>query len=122
LDRHDLSRFFKHLDQTGTPSVDSDGSIWIELSENGEPLMAGASADNALARSSNTQLAYKLLLTRTAGILKSPRHSRETMPEFAQDWSSLQRASAAINTISASNVAPFRGTHAAALASHGGKD
>ena len=111
LDRHDLSRFFKHLDQTGIPSVDSDGSVWIELTEHGEPLKVGVSADNALARSSNTQLAYKFLLARTAGVLKSPKHSRETMQEFKQDWANLQRASAEINTISAGNATAPNGAH-----------
>ena len=121
LDGHDLSRFFKHLDQTGTPSVDSDGSVWIELAEDGEPLKVGVSADNALARGSNAQLAYKFLLARTAGVLKSPKHSRETMLEFRQDWTSLQRASAEINTISAGNATPLTSTHAT-LTSGGGQD
>jgi hypothetical protein len=110
LDRHDLSRFFKHLD-AAIPSMDSDGSVWIELTEDGEPLRVGVSADNALARSSNTQLAYKFLLARTAGVLKSPKHSRETMQEFKQDWTNLQRASAESNMISAGNATAPNGAH-----------
>jgi hypothetical protein len=82
LDRHDLSRFFKRLDQSGTASVDSDGSVWMEASGNGELLKVGVSANNALARGSNAHLAYKFLLARAAGVLKSPKHSRETMLEF----------------------------------------
>jgi hypothetical protein len=121
LDLHDLSRFFKHLDQTGTASVDSDGSVWMELSENGEPLKVGVSADNALACGSNAHLAYKFLLARTAGVLKSPKHSRETMLEFKQDWASLQRASAEINTISTVNSTPVKSAHGT-LTFRGGKD
>ncbi len=93
LDPRDLSRLFKHLDQTGAASVDGNGSVWMELSENGEPLKMGVSANNVLARGSNTHLAYKFLLARIAGVLKSPKHSRETMLEFKQDWARLQRAS-----------------------------
>jgi hypothetical protein len=65
-------------------------------------------------------LAYKFLLARTAGVLKSPKHSRETMLEFKQDWASLQRASAEI-TISAGNATPLNSAHAT-LTSGGGQD
>jgi len=108
LDRHDLSRFFKRLDQTGTASVDSDGSVWMEASENGELLKVGVSANNALARGSNAHLAYKFLLARAAGVLKSPKHSRETMLEFKQDWAKLHRASAEIDATPAANATPRR--------------
>jgi len=121
LDRHDLSRFFKHLDRAGTASVDTDGSVWIELSENGEPFKVGASANNALAAGSNTQLAYKLLLARASRVLKSPRHSRETMFEFKRDWANLQRASGGMATVSAGNATPAKSPHAV-LASRGGQD
>jgi hypothetical protein len=93
LEQHDLSHFLKQLDRTGTASIDSDGSVWMEVVEDGEPLKVGVSANNALARGSNPHLSYRFLLARTAGVLKSPKHSRETMLEFRQDWDSLQRAS-----------------------------
>lgn len=121
FDRHDLSHFFKHLDQAGMPSLDSDGSVWIELSEHGEPLRVGVSADNALARGSNLDLAYEFLLARAAGVLKSPMHRRETMLEFKQDWASLQRASAEIGTISAGNATPPKSARAT-LSFRGAKD
>jgi hypothetical protein len=35
-------------------------------------------------------LAYELLLARSNRVLKSPKHSRETMPEFKQDWALLE--------------------------------
>ena len=93
LDRNELSHFLKQLDRTGMASIDSDGSVWMEVVEDGEPLKLGVSANNALARGTNPHLSYKFLLARTAGVLKSPKHSRETMLEFRQDWDSLQRAS-----------------------------
>ena len=98
FDRQDLAHFFKTLDKDGEPSIDPDGSLWIDLSENGEPLRIGVSANNALAHSSNPQLAYKFLAARVTRVLKSPKHSRETMPEFQQDWSALQHALAQLNS------------------------
>jgi hypothetical protein len=93
IDRHDLSRFFKELDRAGTVSAEEDGSVWMQIWENGEPLKVGLSANNALAPASNPRLAYKFLLARTRGELKSPKHSRETMQEFEGDWARLQQAS-----------------------------
>jgi len=103
LDQHDLSHFLKQLDRTGTASIDSDGSVWMEVVEDGEPLKVGVSTNNALAQGSNPHLSYKFLLARTAGVLKSPKHSRETMLEFRQDWDSLQRASSEIDLNAATN-------------------
>jgi hypothetical protein len=100
----DLSRFFKYLDKAGTPSLDPDGSAWIALTENSKILRVGVSAGNALAQDSDPQLAFKLALTRTGRILKSPKHRRETMLEFKQDWERLQRASAAMNAIAAGDA------------------
>lgn len=108
IDHHDISRFFKYLDHEGTASVDADGSLWMELSEHGEPFLVGVSANNALARASNSQLAHKLLLARTRALLKSPKHSRETMLEFKQDWAALQHSSAEIDSASALHATPAR--------------
>jgi hypothetical protein len=98
IDKNDLSHFFKYLDHTGTASIDENGSIWMDLWEDGEPLKVGVSANNALAPGSNPQLAYKFLLARTRDVLKSPKHSRETMLEFDQDWAMFQHVSAETNT------------------------
>ncbi|MGB9446336.1 MAG: hypothetical protein WBR26_15140 [Candidatus Acidiferrum sp.] len=95
---HDLSRFFKYLDQNGTASVDQDGSVWMELEENGEPLKVGVSANNVLAANSNPQMTSKVLLARTSRLLKSPKHSRETMLEFKEDWATLQHVAAEVDT------------------------
>jgi hypothetical protein len=107
IDHHELTHFFNFLDQAGTASLDANGSVWMELSDNGEPLRVGLSANNALARDSNPQLAYKFLLARTGSVLKSPKHSRETMQEFKQDWANLQHASTQMNSISSVNATPW---------------
>jgi len=91
-ERGDLKRFFKEFDEAGTPTVDENGLLWMETSFNGEPARVGLSARNVLARDSDSQLAHQLLLTRISHVLKSPKHSRETMSEFLQDWSALQDA------------------------------
>ena len=85
-------RFFKHLNKLGAPRVDADGALWMEIPGKSKALNVGLSANNILERTSNTQLAYSLLLCRANGVLKSPKHSRETMPEFERDWELLQRA------------------------------
>jgi len=102
----DRSHFLKLLDEKGTASVNSDGAAWMQLSENGEPVSVGVSASNVLAQESDPQLSYALLLARTSVFLKSPKHRRETMLEFRQDWANLQRASAGAAAVSARNAAP----------------
>jgi hypothetical protein len=85
-----LNRLFKQLDEAGTPLIDGDGALWLEIPGNGETIRVGVSADNILAHGSDSQLAYELLLARSNRVLKSPKHSRETMAEFKQDWALLQ--------------------------------
>jgi hypothetical protein len=91
--RKDLNRLFKQIDQAGTPSVDDRGLLWMEISANGQTTKVGLSASNVLARDSDAQLAHEILLTRVDHVLKSPKHGRETMAEFIDDWAALQRAS-----------------------------
>ena len=98
VDKHELSHFLRDLDREGTATVDEDGSLWMDLWEDGEPLRVGLSASNALAAGSNPQLAYKFLLARTRGVLKSAKHRRETMLEFERDWTMLQRLSVETDT------------------------
>jgi hypothetical protein len=90
--RGDMDHFFKRLDKSGTPTVDGNGMIWMEISDRGESSRVGLSASNILAANSNPRLAYELILARTHSVLKSPKHSRETMLEFKNDWALLQYA------------------------------
>jgi hypothetical protein len=119
--RRELPQFLKQLDQAGTASVDADGSAWMEVSENGQLSRVGVSASNALAPGSDPRLSFELFLARTGASLKSPKHRRETMLEFQQDWANLQRASAEMNTISAIAVAPGNIRQGSRILS-GGKD
>ena len=121
VSRRDLAHFFNDLDQAGTVSVDSDGSAWIEISKNGEPLAVGVSASNNLVPGSNPQLAYTLLLARTSRILKSPNHRRETLLEFRQDWANLQQASKDLETLSAGDAAALK-TGRSMIVPGGGED
>ncbi|HET6931114.1 MAG TPA: hypothetical protein VFI45_12395, partial [Candidatus Acidoferrum sp.] len=102
----DRSHFFKALDEKGTATLDPGGAAWMQLSENGESRSVGVSASNILAGQSDPQLAYELLLARVSTFLKSPKHRRETMLEFRQDWDNLQRASAGTVAVSARNNTP----------------
>jgi hypothetical protein len=122
LDRDDLTHFFKKLDRSGTAIADSDGSVWMEWSENGEPMRIGVSANNALALGSNPQSAYKFLLARTRAELKSPKHSRETMWDFKEDWVKLNRAAAEIGTSTAANSTSAGVSNVALKSGAAGKD
>ena len=91
--RKALDRFFKQFDASGTPVLDDQGAIWMQSSSNGNSAKVGLSAGNILAADSDPQLAHELLLARVHRVLKSPKHGRETMSEFVEDWAALQRAS-----------------------------
>ena len=88
----DVQHLFKHLNKVGTPRVDVGGALWMEIRGKEQTFEVGLSANDILGQNSNTQLAYSLLLWRVHGVLKSPKHGRETMPEFEKDWELLQRA------------------------------
>jgi hypothetical protein len=107
-DARDRSHFFKHLDEKGTASVDGDGAAWMQLSENGESFRVGVSASNVLAGESDPQLSREFLLARISTFLKSPKHRRETMPEFHQDWGNLKRAAAATSVVSTVSAATLK--------------
>jgi len=93
-DRKELNRFFKQLDQSGAPFLDESGAAWMDITVEGESARVGLSASNILAHGSDSALSYEFLLTRVNHILSSPARGRETMIELAQDWASLQHASA----------------------------
>jgi len=88
--RSDLKNFFQRLDEAGTPVADSNGALWIELSNREGNPRVGLSASNIYDPGSDSQIAYELVLARTGRVLSSPKHSRETMVEFKQDWDLLE--------------------------------
>jgi hypothetical protein len=107
-DRGDLKQFFKHFDKAGTPFIDENGLLWMETSVNGQFAKVGLSASNVLAPDSDPKLAHQLLLTRIDHVLKSPKHSREPMPEFVQDWATLQHAFVKRAMTLARNTSPVK--------------
>jgi len=86
------NRMFKELDRAGTPRVDEDGSVWMELRGEHGARKVGIAANNVLTPGSNRDLAYQIILARIDRVLKSPSHSREMISEFQNDWSLLQQA------------------------------
>ena len=88
----DLNAFFKHVTKVGKPRLDADGAVWMELEDKGHNFQVGLSANDIVGRGSDTLSAYALLLWRADGVLKGPKHRRETMPEFADNWELLQQA------------------------------
>jgi hypothetical protein len=85
---------FKRLDTGETVSADPNGALWAELPGPEGAARVGLSASDILAPDSDPRMAYQLMLARNDRILKSPKHSRETMAEFKQDWARLQSARA----------------------------
>jgi len=117
-DREFLEHLFKFLDHSGKVSVDSDGSLWMELAEGGKAYRFGVSASNVFAAGSDSQWAYALTLARAEHYLNSPKHSRETMPYFRSDWMLVESARSSVTpssvTASAGSAASSRSASSAA--------
>src|ERR1700742_1423236 len=91
-DRSYLDRIFKRLDSSGHPTADADGGLWLEISNANGATKVGLSRNNIFAPGSDPHLAFELLLARVDAVIKSPKHSRETMMEFKEDWALLEYA------------------------------
>ena len=98
-----LGRLYKHLDRAGTLTVDPNGTLWLDLSQGGKPSKLGLSASNIFSSGSDSQWAYALTLARADHYLKSPKHSREIMPDFKKDWALLEAARTFSSTSTAAN-------------------
>jgi hypothetical protein len=111
-----LGRLYKYLDHNGTLSVDGNGSLWLDLSQGGKPSRLGLSASNIFALGSDSQWAYALTLARADHYLKSPKHSREIMPDFKNDWALLEAARMhSATSTAANNNLPLGNTRATAV-------
>jgi hypothetical protein len=88
-DRNYLKHVFKKLGESSTISADADGALWMNFAGEQPPLRIGISASNIFSAGSDSQFAYQMILARMAEELKSPKHSRETMLAFKQDWTLL---------------------------------
>jgi hypothetical protein len=120
-ERTDIQRFYKRASKVGKPRLDADGAVWMEVAEKGQAFQVGLSANNILARDSDTQSAYGLLLWRANGFLKNPKHRRETMPEFEDDWYLLQEARLRNAVVTAKDHAPDKAAKSG-VSSEGGND
>ena len=105
---NELNHFFKHLDAEGTLTADANGALWMDIPVGGEVFRVGLSASNVLASESDANLADELILARAQDELKSPKHRRETMTEFRQDWAVLQAASAILEANALQAASPLR--------------
>jgi hypothetical protein len=105
-----LKQFFRRLDEAGTPVADRNGALWMEFSDGDEWSRIGLSASNVLSSGTDADLAYQVVLARIGQVLKSPKHSRESMVDFRNDWKLLEsvRASRA-SAVAKAAVAAARG-------------
>jgi hypothetical protein len=106
-----LKKFFRRLDDAGTPVADPNGALWMEFSDGDESSRIGLSASNVFSPGTDADLAYQVVLARIGHVLKSPKHSRESMVEFKKDWKLLEsdRARRASAVAKAATPAPGRG-------------
>lgn len=118
--REYLDRFFKRLDEDGAIVLEPDGSAWAEIKAEGETRRIGLSASNILAPSSDSQLAYQVMLARTGSVLESPKHGRESMLEFTKDWHLLGEART--NHATAVAMSPASSTTSRSMAKGAGQD
>jgi hypothetical protein len=113
---HFLGRLFNYLDHAGTLSVDAHGALWLDISEGGKPEKLGLSRSNIFASGTDSQWTYALTLARANHYLKSPKHSREIMPDFKNDWALLEAARIHSSTsAAANNTLPSSDTRATAI-------
>jgi len=92
-DRASLGHVFKDLSEHGTAYEDDQGGLWMKVREkDGKPKIVGVSASTVLAHGSDRRLALALLLANVEDVLKASAHKRETMPDFKENWTLLNRA------------------------------
>jgi hypothetical protein len=85
-----LKKFFRRLDDSGTPVADRNGALWMEFADGDQSSKIGLSANNVMSSGSDAELAYQVVLARVGHVLNSPKHSRESMVEFKKDWKVLE--------------------------------
>jgi hypothetical protein len=89
-----LDHLFKEFDKNGKFEAENDGAVWMEISTPDGKRRAGVSASNVFAPDSDELLGYEIFLARASRIVRSPKHSRESMLEFKSDWTALAIARA----------------------------
>lgn len=99
--REYLTRALKRLDEAGRPVIEDSGALWLESTGSDRNLRVGLSASNILASGSDPQLAYGLMLAHASYVLRSPKHSQETMAQFRKDWQLVKVARSRSSAIAA---------------------
>jgi len=92
VDGKHLEKIFDQIDDAGTPYLDASRTLWVQMPDGDRMTRVGVTSSNMLAPGSDPRLAYRLLLARTDRVLRSPKHSRETMLAFKVDWTMLEAA------------------------------
>jgi hypothetical protein len=77
--------------------------LWVEVRAFNRSSRLGLSVSNVLAPDSDSMLAEEMLLARVGRVLKSPKHSRETMLEFKEDWAALLQDARTKSSVSAAH-------------------
>jgi hypothetical protein len=90
--RDELNRVFRTLQEKGTPRIDARGSLWMDIADGPKKIRVGLSPSNINAPDSDPRLAYEILLAHVDAVLKSPAHSRESMPLFRETCALLREA------------------------------
>jgi hypothetical protein len=103
-DRDSLDHLFKQLDHNAVASIDPDGSLWLEFPQGGKTVRLGVSNNNIFAAGTDAQWAYAVTLARASSYIKSPKHSREIMPYFKNDWALLESARVKATTARSARV------------------
>jgi hypothetical protein len=101
--RRSLREFARHVDNEGTPFLDSHGALWMQVSDGAASRRVGLTATNVLAPESDPRIAYNLLLAHIDFVLRSGKRDRETMVDFRQEWGLLMEAQASVATLAASS-------------------
>jgi hypothetical protein len=101
--RESLHGLAREIGREGTPFLDSQGGLWIEVRDGGATQRVGLTASNVLAAESDARLAYDVLLAHVDFVLRSHKHDRESMADFRQDWGLLMQARENVAGLTASS-------------------
>ncbi len=91
----ELPQLLSELNRDTTPRIDPDGSAWLEVSHGPDSRIerrsVGITRATVLQPGSDPQLAYRLMLGRVNFVLHASSGHRESMSDFAEDWSILEK-------------------------------
>jgi hypothetical protein len=89
-DRRELEKFIHDLSEKGHAYVAEDGALWMTVKIPSGQRKLGVSAQTIFAPGSDRELATKLMLARIDAVLRQQKKYRESLPEFATNWSLME--------------------------------